>query len=231
MKIRQRRLILLFIGYSSIFFAANLMAAERREYSEAELLREQRSLEYSAQEWREIAGLLMGMDFQHPETDVASMKQLPLYQNSLLRSFLHRWRKTQSRRADYIKQLSGSEPDVNPAALKRLFREKLMQYVAGETVSAVFLSDLADEVAVYKNIYHAEELDELVAFFPKIKSNMVKNSFFHILLSNGFFLRKELPPQYSEHLDSMLYEMTNRVRKRLKLSPFPPRGKCPASSF
>ena len=78
-KIRQRRLILLFIGYSSIFFAANLMAAERREYSEAELLREQRSLEYSAQEWREIAGLLMGMDFQHPETDVASMKQLPLY--------------------------------------------------------------------------------------------------------------------------------------------------------
>lgn len=90
MNIRQRGLILLFIGCSSIFFAADLMAAEGREYSKEELLRDQRSLEYSAQEWREIAGLLMGMDFQHPETDLSYMKQLAFYQNKLQRSFPRR---------------------------------------------------------------------------------------------------------------------------------------------
>ncbi|UKI30577.1 MAG: hypothetical protein L6W00_21975 [Lentisphaeria bacterium] len=66
------------------------MAAEGREYSKEELLRDQRSLEYSAQEWREIAGLLMGMDFQHPETDLSYMKQLAFYQNKLQRSFPRR---------------------------------------------------------------------------------------------------------------------------------------------
>mgnify|MGYP005891500677 CR=1 FL=1 len=223
MKIRHKGILSLLTGCACIFFSADLMAADGREYSEAELLRDQRSLEYSAQEWREIAGLLMGMDFQHPETDVAYMKQLPLDQNMLLRSFLHRWRKTRSRRADYIRQLSGSESEDDPAALKKLFRGKLEQHCADGTVSAVFLSDLADEVAVHKNIYNAEEVDDLLTFFPKIRSNMLKNSFFHILLANGFFSRKELPPQYSKHLDSMLYNMTNRLRERLNLPLLPAR--------
>ena len=207
--------LVVFVLFSAII---NLFAADVCEYSKQDLMREQRSMEYSAQELREIAGLLMGMDFQHSEKDVAYMKELPLYQNQLLQSFLHRWRKTRQHKANYIKLLSGGEREPEPSALKKIFWEKLEEHCTKGTASAVFLSDLADQVAVHKGLYDAEEVDELVAYFPKIRSNMLKNSFFYILLANGFFLQKELPSLYSENLNSMLFDMTNVLRKRLKLS-------------
>lgn len=210
------------IGFLLFFSVSDIFSADASAYSKQELLQEQRSLEYTAWEWRNIVGLLMDMDFQRPEKDIAYMKKLPLYQNVLLRSFLHRWRKTQHARADYINQLTGSEAEHNPVALKKLFREMLESYSTKGTVSAVFLSDLADQVAVHQNIYDENEMDDLIAFFPKIKSNMLKNSFFYILLSNGFFQRKELPPQYSNHLNSMLFHMTNKLRERLMLPPLSP---------
>lgn len=117
MNLRYQFLVV-FVLFSAII---NLFAADVCEYSKQDLMREQRSMEYSAQEWREIAGLLMGMDFQHSEKDVAYMKELPLYQNQLLQSFLHRWRKTRQHKADYIKLLSGGEREPEPSALKKSF--------------------------------------------------------------------------------------------------------------
>lgn len=63
MNLRYQFLVV-FVLFSAII---NLFAADVCEYSKQDLMREQRSMEYSAQEWREIAGLLMGMDFQHSE--------------------------------------------------------------------------------------------------------------------------------------------------------------------
>ena len=134
MNLRYQFLVV-FVLFSAII---NLFAADVCEYSKQDLMREQRSMEYSAQEWREIAGLLMGMDFQHSEKDVAYMKELPLYQNQLLQSFLHRWRKTRQHKADYIKLLSGGEWEPEPSALKK--------NLSGEAGGALYKRDRISSV-------------------------------------------------------------------------------------
>lgn len=116
------------------------------------------------------------------------------------------------------KAVVGGRTGAGAVGTEKIFREKLEEHCTKGTASAVFLSDLADQVAVHKGLYDAEEVDELVAYFPKIRSNMLKNSFFYILLANDFFLQEELPSLYSENLNSMLFDMTNVLRKRLKLS-------------
>lgn len=218
----EKKIMIVVVG--CVIFPLALFSENLYDYSRKDFLRDQRRLEYSTQEWKDIAYILMNMSFKNQKQDVTYIKELPVYQNILILSFLHRWEKNLYYKSNYIKLLSGSSKEYDRLALKNLFKEKLLQYVSEGTVSAEFLSDLGDYVAVHKNIFTQKELDDLIVFFPKIKSNMVKNSFFYILLSNNFFLRRELPPQYSNYLDSMLYKKTNILRKRLKLPLLPARN-------
>lgn len=202
-----------------LFFPLFSFSGSVCSYSDSDLVREQRSLAFTTQEWQEISTLIMNMDFQKADKDISYIKQLTPYQNILLISFLHRWSKNSiNDKGEYIRNLSGCEQKYDPMYLKQLFRCKLEQYLKNKTVSSVFLSDLGDILAIHKNIYSQKELDELIEFFPKIESNILKNSFFYILLSNNFFSRKKLPFQYSSNLNPMLLEMTNTLRKRLNLS-------------
>lgn len=211
----NKQTILLLTSIVCLSFA--LIAADLESYSKQELSKDLHKMEYSTQEWKDIASILMNMDFNDSKKDVIYIKDLPIYQNVLIISFLHRWKNNLYPKADYIRQLSGSIPNYDISALKKLFEEKLAQHITEKTVSAEFLTDLADTIAVYKNIYSQEELDDLIIFFPRIESNMLKNGFFYILLSNDFFLRKQLPDQYINYLDTMLLDYTNILRKRLNL--------------
>ena len=210
-------------------FPLVLFSEDRYEYSKQEFSRDLHRMEYSPQEWKEIACVLMHLSFENPEQDTAYIKELPVYQNILILSFLRRWKNNLYCKSDYIKLLLGSSRN-EPSAIKKLLREKLLEYVSKGTVSAEFLSDICLYAAVHRNNFTQQELDDLIMFFPKIKSNMAKEGLFMVLVMNDFFKRKELPPQYSNYLNSLLYERTNVLRQRMKLPLLPAKDSSTPSS-
>ena len=115
----DKKIILTLIVF--FIFPLALFSEDRYEYSEQEFSRDLHRMEYSPQEWKEIACVLMHLSFENPERDTAYIKELPIYQNMLFFSFMERWKNNLYCKSDYIKQLLGSSQD-NPPAIKKLFK-------------------------------------------------------------------------------------------------------------
>ena len=79
----NKQTILLLISIVCLSFA--LIAADLESYSKQELSKDLHKMEYSTQEWKDIASILMNMDFNDSKKDVIYIKDLPIYQNVLIK--------------------------------------------------------------------------------------------------------------------------------------------------